>query len=81
MPLYPVKNERRTGPANSLALLFLTACFLAGCGGRQLYDAGTGWRQAECRKILDNAERERCLRTANTDYDTYEKEKKRRESP
>ena len=56
-------------------LCLLVACLVAGCSGRQLYDAGTGWRQAECQKILDNAERERCLRTANTDYDAYEREK------
>jgi hypothetical protein len=67
------------GPAKALFLLFLAVCAIAGCGGRQLYGAGTGWRQAEGQKMLDNAERERCLRTANTDYDTYEKEKKRPE--
>jgi hypothetical protein len=29
----------------------------------------------ECQKILEDAERARCLQSANKDYDTYKKEK------
>jgi hypothetical protein len=48
---------------------------LAGCSGRQIYQSAAGWRMNECQKILDDAERARCLQSANKDYDTYKKEK------
>ena len=48
---------------------------LAGCSGRQIYQSATGWRMNECQKILEDAERARCLGSANKDYDTYKKEK------
>jgi hypothetical protein len=48
---------------------------VAGCSGRQIYQSAAGWRQNECQKILDGAERARCLDSANKDYDTYSKER------
>jgi hypothetical protein len=48
---------------------------VAGCGGRQIYQSAAGWRQNECQKILEGAERARCLDAANKDYDTYSKER------
>ncbi len=47
----------------------------SGCSGRQIYESGVGWRQNECQKILESAERARCLETANKDYDSYNREK------
>ncbi len=58
----------------SLLILTLTL-LLAGCTGRQIYDSAAGWRQNECRKILESAERARCMETANKDYDSYKKAK------
>ena len=57
-----------------LATLAL-ALALTGCTGRQVYQSATGWRQNECQKILESAERARCMESANKDYDTYTKEK------
>jgi hypothetical protein len=48
---------------------------LAACSDRQLYQSAAGWRQNECQKILENAERARCLEAANKDYDSYRKER------
>jgi hypothetical protein len=48
---------------------------LAGCTSRQIHESATGWRQNECQKILEGAERARCMESANKDYDTYKKEK------
>jgi hypothetical protein len=48
---------------------------VAGCSGRQVYQSAAGWRQNECQKILEDAERARCMEQANKDYDTYSKEK------
>lgn len=49
----------------------LLCCMLAGCSGRQIYDTAAGWRRNECDRIVDAAERSRCLETADLDYDRY----------
>jgi hypothetical protein len=56
-------------------LILASMLVLAGCSGRQVYQSATGWRQNECQKILESAERARCMEQANKDYDTYSKEK------
>ena len=56
-------------------LIFMLTLLLAGCTGRQIYDSATGWRQNECQKILESAERARCMESANKDYDSYKKAK------
>lgn len=48
---------------------------LSGCSGRQLYDGASGWRENECNRIVDVAERERCLETARLDYERYRRER------
>lgn len=56
-------------------LFFLLTLLVAGCTGRQIYDSAAGWRQNECQKILESAERARCMENANKDYDSYKKAK------
>ena len=68
-------RERIMNTASILLCAALVAGSVSGCSSRQLYNAGIGWRQNECQKMLDGADRARCLETANTGYDTYEKEK------
>jgi hypothetical protein len=58
-----------------LRIGLLATLALAGCSGRQIYQSAAGWRMNECQKILEGAERARCLQSANKDYDTYKKEK------
>jgi hypothetical protein len=65
---------RREASLPAAAALLGLCLIVAGCTGRQVYDAGTGWRQNECNKILDPGERARCMETANKDYDAYRKE-------
>jgi hypothetical protein len=69
-----LRRIRRSAGIASLAALGL----FGGCTSRQVYDAGTGWRQNECNRRLDPGERARCLETANKDYDAYRKEKQER---
>lgn len=58
--------------------LLALALALTGCTSRQVYQSAAGWRQNECQKILEDAERARCMESANKDYDTYRKEKDQR---
>ena len=51
--------------ASALAIL------LSACTSEQRYDAGQGWRQNECNKIVDKDERDRCFNAANLSYDAY----------
>ncbi len=50
-------------------------CALGGCSSRQVYDGAAGWRQNECDRIVDAAERSRCLDTANLEYERYQRER------
>lgn len=62
--------------SSAVLVLFAGVLFRAsGCTGREIYQSGLGWRQNECQKVLDGAERTRCMETANKDYDSYDKEK------
>lgn len=56
------------------APLVLGTLLLAACSTEQLYASGRSSQRAECLKQADAAARERCLKDANTSYDTYKKE-------
>jgi hypothetical protein len=66
------KLRRKHSRILSVAVL---ALMLSACTGRQVYQSAAGWRMNECQKILEDAERARCMQSANKDYDTYKKEK------
>lgn len=59
----------RTTLATVLSMLLLVAC-----STEQFYAAGRNSQRAECLKQADAAARDRCLKDANTSYDTYKKE-------
>jgi hypothetical protein len=50
------------------------SCLAAGCSSQQLYGAGQEWQRNECRKLNDSQERQRCMNSANTSYDDYQKQ-------
>ena len=56
--------------------LVFTAIALAvvGCSTEQSYNAVNGWQKNECYKRVDSADREKCLKHADTDYDDYRKQ-------
>lgn len=58
-----------------IAAITVLTCVLAGCSSRQVYDGAAGWRQNECDRIVDAAERSRCLDTANLEYERYRRER------
>lgn len=71
-------RESRLRPFGLAGAGILSVVLLLGaCTSRQVYDAGLGWRQNECNRMVDAAERARCLETANKDYDGYSREKSR----
>ena len=60
------------------ALIFacLAAATLSGaCSSRQAYGTGQAWQQNECGKIPDMQERQRCMGSASTSYDTYQRQR------
>ena len=61
--------------ASKIILSCAVIAALCACSSRQIYNAGAGWRQNECQKILEGAERARCLESAGKDYDTYSRER------
>lgn len=62
-----------------MRVFLLIACgltvVLSGCSGRRLYDGAAAWRENECARFVDMAERERCLETARLDYERYRQER------
>lgn len=65
---------RVTGSRSTLPIL-VCALVLIACSGRQVYESAAGWRQNECQKILESADRARCMETATKDYDAYSRQK------
>ncbi len=51
--------------------LLLAAGLAAGCTSEQIYNSAQGWRRNECYKLVDLAQRERCLKEADRPYDAY----------
>lgn len=58
-----------------IAAIAVLTCVLASCSSRPVYDSAAGWRQNECDRIVDAAERSRCLDTANLEYERYQRER------
>jgi len=57
----------------------LVACGVAivassGCTTQQAYSAGQEWQRNQCNRMIDNAERSRCLDQLNTSYADYKRQ-------
>ena len=61
----PGARESELNFTHSIFSLLIPALALAACTGRQVYESAAGWRQIECQKTLDDADRARCMETAN----------------
>jgi hypothetical protein len=53
----------------------------AGCTSADIYQAGQQWKQQECRKLLDTAERSRCEKSNAVSYDQYRAQAEARKTP
>jgi|EndMetStandDraft_7_1072992.scaffolds.fasta_scaffold89589_2 hypothetical protein len=60
---------------NRLCLVALLGVpFFAACSSQQFYGSGQEWQRTECYKINDLQERNRCLKSANTSYEEYQRQ-------
>lgn len=62
-------------PSAAIALLAGVLVVVTGCTSREIYQSTVGWRQNECQKVMDVADRAQCMQTASKDYDSYSKQK------
>jgi hypothetical protein len=54
-----------------IGLIGVVATVLAGCTWQQAYYAGQQWQRNACNRLIEQAERDRCLSNANMPYDDY----------
>jgi len=54
--------------------LFALAILFAGCSTQMAYYSGQGWQRQQCFKIEDMQQRQRCLKSASTSYEDYQRE-------
>lgn len=47
---------------------------LCGCTAQQLYASGQSWQRDQCFRLVDAAQRDRCLSRTWVSYDQYERE-------
>lgn len=66
-PILHGRSSRLTVAVAGIAVTLIAA----GCTARQAYNTGQAWQRNECNKLIDVAERERCLRGTNTPYEDY----------
>jgi hypothetical protein len=45
-----------------------------GCTWQQAYSAGQQWQRNACNRLIEQTERERCLRNANMPYEDYRRQ-------
>jgi len=46
----------------------------SGCSWEQAYSAGQQWQRHQCNRLVEQTERERCLRNANMPYENYRRQ-------
>lgn len=51
------------------------ATLTSACSSRQAYDSGQAWQRNECNRIADAQERQRCMNSASTSYDSYQRQR------
>lgn len=57
-----------------VAATMVFGTLIVGCSSQQAYGAGQAWQRNECYKIDDGAERSRCLASASTSYEAYQRQ-------
>ena len=53
------------------------AIVLACCAGQDIYQTSQGFRRAQCERILEADRRADCLRNADRDWESYERDRER----
>ncbi len=48
-----------------------TLSVVSGCTWQQAYASAQGWQRNACYRVIDQAERDRCLSSTNMSYDEY----------
>lgn len=59
---------RRPALKTTLAALSIVLAALCGCAANQADLSAREWRRAECNKVIDKEDRDRCMRRADDDY-------------
>lgn len=54
-----------------LAFFAWIAVFLAACTTTERDSSAREWQRAECNRVIDNADRERCLKRVEEMYGSY----------
>lgn len=59
-----------------ITIFIAASLVLAGCTSWQqtAYNTTQAYQQNQCQKIMDNIERQHCLRKADTSYDDYKRQ-------
>ena len=62
-------------------LLAASLAMLTACSSRHGYASAQDWKRNQCTKVIDAQERIRCLREADTSYDSYKKKTEELKAP
>jgi len=54
-----------------LSAILILATAVPGCSWQQAYSTAQEWQRSQCNRIVEQAERERCLANASMTYDEY----------
>jgi hypothetical protein len=57
-----------------LAGMLGLAAGLTACSAQQTYGVGQGWQRAECNKLPDAEQRQRCMASAAMSFDEYQRQ-------
>jgi len=63
--------------ASRFVLGVVLTVVVAGCAGKDLYQTSQGFRRAQCERILEADRRADCMRNADRDWESYERDRER----
>jgi hypothetical protein len=70
----PSFNPRIVKALPLVLVYAISALSASSCTWQQAYNTGQAWQHNQCYKIMDEGERERCLKSTNTSYEDYKRQ-------
>ena len=64
-------NRDTSTMSSRLCMILLLSLLTSACASRSTYEHSQLWRSQQCRSIVDEAQRNDCLRQAGISYEDY----------
>jgi len=70
-----MRTEKANEQLSLATVIALSLVLLSACSSQEWYAAGREAQREQCNKLMDSAQRDRCLQDAKMSYERYQREK------